>query len=332
MKKPFLVALLLSLPLSVFAQVDKEEAVKAECSVILSKPFDGGLDPSVQPDCDSVAYYFGIGRDKDYASARSCAFIERFKHVDKDGSLFTGAGILSMVFANGEGTPRDLDLARRFTCENKEAAPLEIDNRLRLIDKIATAPAQARRFDLCTSSNTGQSAAWCESVQLRINDTRRYNDLIKIVDGLTPQGQEAFKVLQSAEQTFEALRSEKEVDQTGTARGALSLQEQNRIRTQFVADFKLFASPDFSQPASLAVVDAKVNAEYANVHANAPRIFRNTTLTFEGVQETQASWLKYRDAWRAYEAVVSPAVSGDAVATQISRERLYHLHKLATTF
>ena len=29
---------------------------------------------------------------------------------------------------------------------------------------------------------------------------------------------------------------------------------------------------------------------------------------------------------------VNPTISGDAIATQLSRERLYHMHKLATTF
>jgi hypothetical protein len=50
------------------------------------------------------------------------------------------------------------------------------------------------------------------------------------------------------------------------------------------------------------------------------------------VEETQRTWLKYRAAWLAYEGVVNPTVSSDAIATQISRERLTHLHKLNTTF
>jgi hypothetical protein len=331
MKTPFFLALLFAVTLPALAQDIQDNAVSAECSVVLAKHFDGGLDPNVQPDCDSPAFYFGIGRDKDFASARACAFIERFKHIDKDGSLFTGPGILSMVFANGEGTPRDIDLARRFTCEIKEAAPSETETRMRLLDKIAANPKEGRHFDLCATATTGQSATWCQSIQLRINDTRRYEELVKMVDGLTPAQQEAFKVLQTAEQEFEAQRAEKEVDQTGTMRGALVQQEQNRVRAQFVADFKLFASPDFKEP-SLTLADSKMNEEYATVRKNGPSIFRNTTMTVAGIEETQAVWTKYREAWRKYESIVSPSVSSDAVATQITRERLTQLHKLATVF
>jgi hypothetical protein len=331
MKTRLLLALLLSTTLYASAQDIQENPVSAACSAALAKPFDGGLDPSVQPDCDSPAFYFGIGRDRDYASARACAFIERFKHVDKDGSLFTGPGILSMVFANGEGTERNIDLARRFACEIKEASPSETEARMKLLDKMAAAPKEGRRFDLCATATTGQSATWCQSIQLRINDSRRYDELVKMVDGLTPPQQEAFKVLQSAEQDFEAQRAEKEVDQTGTMRGALVQQEQDRVRAQFVADFKLFAKPDFTEP-SFTLADAKMNEEYAIVRKNGPSIFRNTTLTVAGVEETQAVWTKYREAWRKYEAIVAPTVSSDAVATQITRERLTQLHKLATTF
>jgi hypothetical protein len=345
MRTSLLLALLLALPLSAAAQADQQEPPPAACAAILAKPFDGGLDPRVQPDCDSTAYYFGIGRDKDYAAARACAFIERFHHVDKDGSIFTGPGILSMIYANGEGTPRDLDLARRFVCENKEAAPSEIETRLQLLDKIATAlqpppppqpgqfpppprPQPPAHFSLCATSSTGTSWGWCTTLQVRINDAKRYDDMVKIVDGLTPQGVEAFKTLQTAEATFETVRSDKEVDQTGAARAAWVLQEQDRVRAQFVSDLKLFSTPTFSEPATLAAVEALVDKDYASLRVNGATIFRGTTITVAGVDQTQIAWRKYREAWRAYEGVVNPTVSSDDVATQLGRERLTQLHKL----
>jgi hypothetical protein len=304
----------------------------AICSGPLARPFDGGLDPRIPLDCDSSAYYFGIGRDKDLVMAKSCALIERINHVDKDGSLFTGPGILSMVFANGDGTPRDIDLARRFVCENKEASAEEIEARLKQLDNIEKAPRDTPRFDLCKTAKTGITLGWCASIQLRVNDAKRYDTMVKIVDGETPQAIEAFKKLQAAESAFEEARASKEIDLTGTAEAALTIQEEDRLRAQFVADLKLFNTPTYSQPVTLAVVDSHIADEYAIVRAKGPVIFRGTTLSVSGVDETQALWLKYRDAWRAYEAIVNPTIPGDAIATQLSRERLYHMHKLATTF
>jgi hypothetical protein len=332
MKTFLLLALLFCIPMSMAAQADAPEPQPAACAAALAKPFDGGLDPHVPPDCDSSAYYYGIGRDKDYVAARVCALIERYNKVDKDGSLFTGAGILSMVYANGEGTPRDIDLAKRFTCEIKEADFAETDARLKLLDKIAVATKDVPHFDLCKTASNGTSWGWCESIELRLHDAKRYDEMVKIVEGLTPQGVEAFKALQTAEGDFETLRSEKEIDLTGAARGAWTLQEQDRLRAQFVSDLKLFSTAGYSQPVTLATVEALINKDLASIRVNGPKNFQGTTITVAGIEETQRAWLKYRAAWLAYEGVVNPTVSSDAIATQISRERLTHLHKLNTTF
>ena len=327
--------LLLSLPLGAGAQVAAPDPgpAPAACVSILAKPFDGGLDPRIEPDCDSVAFYFGIGRDKDYAMARSCALIERINHVEaKDNSPFPGAGILSMAYANGDGGPRDIALARRFVCENKEAATSETAARLELLDKIEKAPQTAGRYSLCSVATTSLTLGWCATLELRVADAKRYDEMVAIVDKLSPAGVEAFKKLQTTEGDYEAARAQKEIDLTGAARTVWVLQEQDRVRTQFVSDLKLFSKPGYSQPVTLAVVDAAVNKDYNSIRVNGARLFQGTTITVAGVDETQAAWVKYRDAWRAYEGVVNPTVSSDAVATQIERERLTQLHKLNTMY
>ena len=330
MKNLLIAAALLALPLASAAQTDTPAvAPPPECGNALAKPFDGGLDPRIQPDCDSTAFYFGIGRTKDPVAARSCALIERIQHVDKDGSLFTGPGVLSAIYANGEGVPRDLDVARRFVCENKQASEAEILARLKVIDKIAANPQSPPKFDLCTTATTGQTYGWCAAVLLRVHDARRYDNLVAYVDKLTPAGQEAFKALQTSEGAFEAARLKNEVDQSGLTGWARQLQEEDKIRGQFVSDFTLFAKPDYAQPTTAATVDALVMKNYDLLAGpKGESTLRGTTITPAGVQETQAAWIKYRDQWRAFEAVVNPQLSGDAVVTQIERERLFHLRRL----
>jgi uncharacterized protein YecT (DUF1311 family) len=328
-------AVILAVPLSLAAQATSQESgpPPAACVAILAKPFDGGLDPRIEPDCDSTAFYYGLQRDRDYAAAKSCALIERINHVEaKDGSPFPGAGILSMIYANDDGTPRDIDLAKRFVCENKEAATAETEARLALLDTIAKTPQTAGRYSLCTVANTTLTLGWCATLRLRVADSKRYDEMVAIVDKLPPAGVEAFKKLQAAEGDYEAARAQKEIDLTGAARAVWVLQEQDRIRAQFVSDLKLFSAAGYSQPVTFATVDALVNKDYASVRANGAKLFQGTTITVAGVEETQAAWLKYRDAWRAYEGVVNPTVSGDAVATQIDRERLTQLHKLNTMY
>jgi uncharacterized protein YecT (DUF1311 family) len=329
MKKLLSLALLFSAPLSLEAQTPSP-APGPSCVEILARPFTPGLDPRVEDNCDATALYYGIGREKDYAAARACAQIERYKHLDTDGNIFAGPGVLSMLYANGEGGPRDVELARRFVCENKGAAPAEIVARLRVLDRIAANPLTPPRLDLCATATTGPAEGWCAAVQVRLRDAKRYDELVVIFNALTPQQQEAFKALQTAEIAFEDLRGVKEIDQTGTARAAFTLAEQDRLRAQFVSDLKLFASPAFKQPVTLAVAEAKMQSDLATLRLGAPKLFVNTTLTLEGVEETQRAWLKLRESWRSYGGAAYPTVGSDAIATQITRERLYQLRKLST--
>jgi hypothetical protein len=329
MKKVLFPALLAWFALAASAQTGAPApAAPPECAAILARPFDAGLDPSLQPDCDSTTFYFGIGKPQDFATAQACALIERYQHVENNKSMFTGAGILSMVYANGEGTPRDLDRARRFVCENKEASANEMTARLALIDKIAATPVKPPHFDLCATASTGDSWGWCTSIQVREHDAKRFEQLVKMVDGISPEATEAFKKLQAAENEFESLRTEKEVNQNGAARWAWQLQEQDRIRSQFVHDMELFSSANFSQPATLAVVDGYLNNDLNKLQANATQLLQNTTVTWDGVNQTQQAWLKYRQAWRDYESLANPKDSSDAVETEITRERLFHIRKL----
>jgi hypothetical protein len=97
-----------------------------------------------------------------------------------------------------------------------------------------------------------------------------------------------------------------------------------------VSDLKLFGSGTFKQTVALPVAEAKMQSDLATIRAGAPKLFVNTTLTMEGVDETQKAWLKLRESWRAYGGQVYPTVGGDDIATQITRERLYQLKKLMT--
>ncbi len=315
-----------------------QDSPEVTCHRVLAQPFVNQLDPRIEADCDSTAYYFGIDRPKDYEAARACAYMERnaaltkkSPDTDAESNMFYGPGVLSMVYANGEGTARNLDLARRFVCESRFATPSEMATRLRLLDRIAVTPTLSPHFDLCNTADPGPSEGWCASVQVRLNEAKRYAEMVKIFETLTPKGQDAFKALQAAESAFEQLRIVKEVDLTGTARAAFSLRDEDRLRTQYVSDLKLIAEPGFSQPVTLAVAQAALDKEYANVRANGPKIFANSTITVAGVEETQRAWVKLVAAWRNYVAVAYPGVSGDAVATQLTRERLHYM-KLLSAF
>ena len=67
----------------------------------------------------SADSYYGNGVKTDYTVARKCAFNER---ASGDESLFGGSRILMMIYANGYGVTKNLDLAIKFACESGGSA------------------------------------------------------------------------------------------------------------------------------------------------------------------------------------------------------------------
>ena len=82
------------------------------------------------PSCFAYKSYYGLGTPVDFAKARTCAIQERVQYgyyhdigIDQSdpsspvGTEINGPVILTMIYANGDGTSRSIPLALRFACE-----------------------------------------------------------------------------------------------------------------------------------------------------------------------------------------------------------------------
>jgi uncharacterized protein YecT (DUF1311 family) len=318
------------------AQMEREGDSKATCDAILARPLtpEPVLDPAFPPTCDSTSYYFGIGRPRDFVAARKCALVERVHPDDADSSIFHGSGILSMLYANGEGTKLDVSLARRFTCE-AGGAPAELDIRLDLLNKIASSP-KPTHFDLCDTATSGFSEGWCASIDSRLHQARRLETLHLFAEKLPLEALPAFRALQSAEDNFEQLRSSNEVDLSGTGRAAFELMEQDKLRDQFLINLKRVSAPTVSSPVPLPAADRRLNTDYQRVRqALAPNEEQSNTsnspdgtINFDGVQKTQRAWLALRDAWIAFAKTSHSQANPDQVAAILTVQRAHQLESL----
>jgi uncharacterized protein YecT (DUF1311 family) len=320
------------------AQMEKEGVSKITCDAILSKPLipEPTLDPAFAPDCDSSSYYFGIGRPRDLVAARKCAYVERANPTTTQADMFYGPGILSMIYANGQGTPLDYALATRFTCEDNWAAPAELEDRLNILKQDETTQ-KPHPFDLCDTATSGLSEGTCASIDTRLHEVKRLNTLHFFSDKLPPDALPAFRALQSAEDTFDQLRSSNEVDLSGTGRAAFELMEQDKLRDQFVINLKRFSAPSITSPVSLPTADRRLNAAYTRVRQALPSADEQSnaatspdgTITFDVVQKTQRAWLALRDAWVAFAKASHSRATPDQVAAILTVQRAHQLESLA---
>jgi hypothetical protein len=318
--------------------MEKEGASKSTCDAILSKPLspEPSLDPAFTPNCDSTSYYFGIGRPIDFVAARKCAWVERAHPSTSQADMFYGPGILSMIYANGQGIKPDIPLATRFTCEDGWSAPAELSARLAILkqDEDSQKP---RTFDLCDTATSGLSEGTCASIDMRLHEVHRLDTLRLFSDTLSPEALQSFRALQSAEDTFDQLRSENEVDLSGTGRAAFELMEQDKLRDQFIINLKRFSAPSITSPVPLPAADRRLNTAYQRVrqalHPTQEQSNASTspdgTISFDGVQKTQRAWLALRDSWVTFAKASHSQATPDQVAAILTVQRAHQLESLA---
>lgn len=90
-------------------------------------------------ECDAEQLYYGIGIPPEPEQARACAL----RRLDANPDPFDGAGLLTMIHANGRGGQRDLDLAIHFPCR-MGGAPAEMAGRIERLMRITGQPLDDR--------------------------------------------------------------------------------------------------------------------------------------------------------------------------------------------
>jgi uncharacterized protein YecT (DUF1311 family) len=347
---------------------DTDPQYRAVCREALAKPFTPPVtDPNLKPDCDSTVAYFGIGQAVDYKAALACAAVE-YTHPDpaaNPSNPFPGAGILSMIYANGQGTAQNLDLATRYTCENW-AAPSEIEARLDLLAAARETPS-AQPLDLCDTADSANTRDWCTSIEARQSAAERNRGFDALRATLPEAARVPFNDLLAAEKDFEDGHIQNELDLTGatpifagfhTAEktfqithifdrpapdaaapappvaappflSSAQLEEQNDLADRFLEDLKRITAPSFAETTDLKKAEKSLDASLKTARVAIPKKLAGTTITYKGVEDTQQIWLNLRDHWRAFISLTnaSPTIA-DQTASYVTLERSRQLSEL----
>jgi hypothetical protein len=212
--------------------------------------------------CNSEALYYGFEGKADPAAALPCAYYER-AHPSAEDDFFRGAGVLTMLYANGKAVPRNYNLAIRFACESPQAAEAEMALRIGHLEQLRDSGSSSK-FDLCDDALSDQMLGACAFVSQKLAELKRRPQFEAISRGWSSQVKEAFQALEKAEAELEDARTHDEAKGAGTARGLLYLGEQGRLREQFLSNLKRFAKGEIPEAshADLEAVDRKVNALY----------------------------------------------------------------------
>ena len=307
------------------ASVFGDPEMKRVCRSVKGAPFPAGDRPtaaqaSALKGCDAVALYYGMGVPADPAKARQCAFAG-LGGKDND-SFHSPHAVLMMIYANGKGAQRNLDLAIHLACTLEDAAPAEYDGRIEHLVAMKKAGARAETdFDLCDDVTSGYAMGFCASHQQDVRKIARAAEYSQITAAWTPAHRTAFAALERARDAYADARVENEVDVSGTGRAVFMVEAEEEVAEGFLKLLKRLEAGQGAaeRPAALAAADRELNAVYRKVQG-LPDLELGT-VTKSGIRETQRVWLRYRDAWLAFARVKYPSLPQDALAAALTAER-----------
>lgn len=330
-------AVIASCTLTLFGQQPGTDAtIIALCSAAKAKPLvapqlSGPPAPAELPKCDEQALYYGAAAKPNYAAALQCGWWQRAHPRPSIGNMFYGPGVLTMLYANGYGVPRNLDLALRFACENDWAAPAEMDGRVEHLQALQNQPS-SKPFDMCDDITSGLSMGTCQGIDSMKRSASRDSRIAQQASLLPENAKAMLPVLQAAEKAFEDARVRGEMDQSGTARGMFALQEQSTLSDQFLINLQRFQKRDIpgASAQDLQTLDGKLNAVYQQLQ-HIPESEQFGTVKPAGIRDTERAWLHLVDAWVAFSKTAYPGLTETSLRAQLIRLRLHQLQSLKPT-
>ncbi|MEO8669667.1 MAG: lysozyme inhibitor LprI family protein [Tahibacter sp.] len=318
-----------AIPLACAERVDASSEARCESLETVSVPVadQPGATERTRLDaaCSSDEMYYAAPGQRDDAGARLCAYLER---EAGDEPMFSGAGILMMIYANARGVPRNIRLAQKFACE-LGGAPAELDGRLAHLDQFAEHIAGAAdAFDLCDDITSGYMQGNCAIHAAQAEGLRRDARVEAISANWSVAHKAALRTLRiAAVAYFDA--SAGEVDMSGTARVAMVVAAREEQEQAYLDALVKFERGEFphGDAVSLKQADAALNAQYARLiklatpAEGADSVGALGTVKVSDIRAAQRAWISYRDAWVAFCAEKYPQVAAEAWREWLTRKR-----------
>ena len=334
-KRLYLILLAFSCVAPLTAQLEDSDAdTQNKCRDYLKTPIPSEASevaqPKVWPVCNSHKLYSGIGTKVDYTAARKCAWSERLaSQADIEprytvASVFGGAAMLTVLYANGEGVGKNFPLALRFACE-AGGAPAEIAIRLKHIESLDTKVlAASAKFDFCDDITSGFMEGFCAAYSSELADQRRSEPMNAISARMSPTQREAFIQLVKAQEAYAHAHATGEIDLGGTARAMYQIDAEQTLRDDFLVALQSFEAGKFptGSAAHYRNADARLNSAYRKAIIDA-EVHKNDygAVQPEGIRGAERAWLTYRDAWVTFAKLRYPAVSEEAWLVLLSNDR-----------
>jgi uncharacterized protein YecT (DUF1311 family) len=296
----------------------------------------------------AFSLYYGVnGVPQDFERARVLAWQERVAAPLHPGgySFFSGALILAMIYANGDGVAPNPALALRMGCE-ATAYPNDLPGAdLDTLNKSLTSSAKpAPRFDICgPGSPEEKHDFFCGYLYSAQNRKRLFEEISGLTSDWTPEQRAGFEALHKAESRYAGSSS---IWEEAALRTDQNPQANDFVMSPINSYILAFDNSYLEQWKDLANrqpvsgVGKDYDAELSQSHLElmdrlrAPGRAQPSNVVLNVLQErgVERDWTSYRDAWVAVVTARSGAQAAAAWRERMTEERTERVKKLIAAY
>jgi hypothetical protein len=225
-----------------------------------------------------------------------------------------------MVYANGSGAPRRIDVALRLACTTGDTV------RIMRLDELRTNPQPTEDFNICNDAGSTIEINACAWLEEELKAQQRAAKLATLTAAWAPNEKVAFSGLEHSANAFFKTREQDEVDLTGTARTSMQIEERATLRDGFLAAIESFESGKLPNMSAQESAEAQ-NAE-RRTFAATQKSLACGTISSAGINRTEQIWRRYAAAWTTLASFRYPSVKPDAFRGWLAEERRKMLEEL----
>ena len=286
--------------------------------------------------CDPLGIYYEGHGEVRFVAARKCALAAEGLYQDATPEQVKASGgaqaedtdtvpdtvVLAMLYANGEGVPRDAAMAKHYLCE---------DNAWNDPNDSIGDIAPGRKFEACNPDGTssyGRVMDYACLIEGKNRADKAQGDTYGRVEASTPaDARPALRALEKAWQAYtDAHGAESPGGTSGAAQSAMETALGEQVQwTGYLARVAEGELPSkFGDGTDLPGVDRKLNAQYQVVLKQAATdcpTGGTACLGPDDLRKAERAWLQYREAWVAFGQVRFPRIPAAAWRAWLTRSR-----------
>jgi hypothetical protein len=161
-----------------------------------------------------------------------------------------------------------------------------------------------------------------------IESAKRVSTVNAFISTFNETEKNTFSKLQAAFKDFTKARVDNEVDLSGTARSMFQINEEAIQEKDFIESLQKLEKGKAPKYTHTQFLEEENKMTSLNSKIQNSKVSWGT-ISKDGINETQKSWLKFRDLWIDFAKIKYPKYTSESISTWFTKKRNHMLNSIS---